>query len=144
VPPAIQGFDWRLPVIDGISASMEDRGGLRLTFSGRQPENCETLVQFIPVRENTHYQLQCEYRTSGIAAASGLAWRITDWNGGGTLGDGEELGKVAFVTPAGCQIARVALAYKRIPGTTRMEGFIVLRKVQLTPNWAAGPMDTRR
>ncbi len=136
VAATMHGFDWRLPVIDGVSASTDDRGGLRLTFSGTQPENCELLVQFVPVQENTDYQLKFEYGISGSAAGSGLEWRITDWNGGKSLVDAhgqyterDRSGKVVFVTPAGCHIARLALAYKRIPGTTRMEGFIVLLKV---------------
>jgi tetratricopeptide (TPR) repeat protein len=136
VAATLHGFDWRLPAIDGVSASTDDRGGLRLTFSGRQPENCEPLVQFVPVQENTDYQLKFEYWTSGIAAGSGLEWRITDWNGDKSLVDAhgryterDGSGKVVFVTPAGCHLARLALAYKRLPGTTRMEGFIVLRKV---------------
>jgi hypothetical protein len=140
VPPTLHGFDWRLTAINGVSASADERGGLRLTFSGSQSENCEPLVQFVPVQENMVYQLKFTYRTYGIAAGSGLEWRITDRNGGrplagadGLYTKGEESGRVSFVTPAGCQIARVALAYRRSPGTTRMEGFIVLRKVELNP-----------
>ena len=132
--------DWRLPKIDGVSASADEGGGLRLTFSGSQPENCEPLVQFVPVQENTDYELKFEYRTHGIAAGSGLAWRITDPNGGKTLVDAgnldaenEEAGRVSFVTPAGCQFARLAMAYRRVLGTTRIQGFVVLRKVEMKP-----------
>jgi hypothetical protein len=35
------------------------------------------------------------------------------------------------VTPARCRIVRVVLRYRREPGTTRIEGYIVLRKVDL-------------
>ena len=80
--PTSQGFDWRLPEVDGISAASEESpGGLRLTFSGRQPERCDALVQYVPVQENRKYKLRFLYRTSGIAAGTGLTWRITDRNG---------------------------------------------------------------
>lgn len=140
VSPTSQGFDWRLPAIDGISASGDERGELRLTFSGNQPENCEALVQFVPVQEDVEHELKFEYRTDGIVAGSGLRWRITDQNGGRILVDAhnlsserEESGKVSFMVPAGCKIARLALVYNRVQGTTRIEGFIILRKVELKP-----------
>jgi tetratricopeptide (TPR) repeat protein len=140
VSPTLQGFDWRLPSPAGVSASVDVGGGLRLTFSGSQPENCEPLVQFVPVQPNLNYQLTFEYRTYGIAAGSGLRWRIVDQNGGATLLDAYclssehvETAKLSFVAPAGCQIARVALIYRRAPGTTRIEGFLILRRVELKP-----------
>lgn len=141
VPPTSQGFDWRLPRIDGVSVSSDDRGGLRLTFSGSQPENCEPLVQFVPVQENSDYELEFKYQTYGIAVGSGLEWRITDLHGGKTLADAgslpsaerEESRKVSIVTPVGCQFVRVALSYRRVSGTTRIDGGVVLRKVELNP-----------
>jgi tetratricopeptide (TPR) repeat protein len=135
--PVSQGFDWRLPPTNGVGASADESGGLRLSFSGSQSEDCEPLVQFVPVQENTDYELKSEYRTEGIAAVSGLDWRITDQNAGRTLADAHALsgesGRIAFATPAGCHIARVALAYRRVPGTTRIEGSIILRRVELKP-----------
>ncbi len=139
--PLSQGFDWRLPAINGISASADERGGLRLTFLGNQPESCEPLIQFVPLQENVDYELKFEYRTDGIAARSGLEWRITDQNGGGILVDAPCLssdngtsGKVSFTAPAGCHLGRVALMYRRVPGMTRIEGFLVLRRVELEPH----------
>lgn len=145
VSPTLRGFDWRLPAVDGVSASGDEGGGLRLSFSGLQPENCEALVQFVPTREHTQYELKFEYRTFGIAASSGLGWRITDQNGRTTLVDAydlaserEQSGTLSFVTPAaGSPIARVALVYRRVPGTIRIEGFIILRRVELKPKTEA-------
>jgi len=141
VSPTLRGFDWRLPAVDGVSASGDESGGLRLSFSGGQPENCEPLVQFVPTLEHTDYELKFEYRTYGIPAGSGLGWRITDQNGSTTLVDAynlaserEESSTISFVTPAGGRIARVSLVYRRVPGTTRIEGFIILRRVELKPN----------
>jgi hypothetical protein len=138
VSPTFQGFDWRLAKLEGVSASGEEAGGLRLTFSGTQPEDCEPLVQFVPTQEGTGHELHFAYQTYGIAPGSGLGWRITDQNGATMLVDlqslsseHEKTGRVSFVAPTGCRIARVALVYRRVPGTTRIEGFIILRRVDL-------------
>jgi hypothetical protein len=38
---------------------------------------------------------------------------------------------LTFVTPAGCRLVRLALTYQRKLGTTRIEGFIILRRMEL-------------
>ncbi len=139
VAPTSQGFDWRLPEVDGISPASEDSpGGLRLTFSGREPERCETLVQYVPVRENRKYELEFQYRTSGIAAGTGLAWRIAEVNGVKSLTESRDLSaedetqeQASFRTPGGCHLVRLSLVYQRSLGTTRIAGYIVLRSVKL-------------
>ena len=137
--PALLGFAWRLPTVDGISASREENpSGLRLTFSGGQPENCETLFRVLPVRENTAYEFTVLYRTAGIPPDTGLGWRVTDLDGGNIAGEPESLAseddaqaKIRFVAPSGCRVVRIALAYRRTLGTTRIEGSIVLREAGL-------------
>jgi hypothetical protein len=137
--PTGHGFDWRLPAIEGISAGREENPvGLRLAFSGAQPEDAEPLVQLAPVDENAAYVLSFGYRTSGIATGTGLYWRVGDANRGDIIVSGESLAsddptgdRIAFVAPPGCHLVRVALAYRRRPGTTRISGFVVLRDVEL-------------
>ena len=138
--PTSQGFDWRVPDTGGVSAVREDaKGGMRLIFSGHQPEACAPLSQFIPVRESAHYELEYLYNTSGIADHSGLSWNIeyTDVSqSSNTTGEIASDGKggtriLPFDTPSGCHLARLSLAYRRAPGTTRIEGKIVLRQVSL-------------
>jgi hypothetical protein len=143
VPPTSRGFDWRLPEVEGVSVSTEEeaRGGVRVTFSGREPEECEVLVQLVPSRSKMHYELRFEYRTRGIVSGAGLGWRITDASAGGTvLREGPSLaseedaeGQLSFETPAECRLVRLGLRYRRAPGTTRMEGYLVLRNVALKP-----------
>jgi len=119
---------------------VDARGGLRLTFSGRQPENCEFLAQLVPLAENLHFELSVAYRTGDIAAASGLTWRVSDAASGeallatGSLSseDGERR-SFRFRTPAAHTLARLALLYRRSPGTTRIEGYITIREVDLRP-----------
>jgi len=137
--PALQGFAWRLPTVDGISASREENpSGLRLTFSGEQPENCDPLFRILPVQENTAYEFTALYRTEGIQPATGLGWRVTDMDGGNIAGAAEDLAsedgaqaKIRFTTPSGCRLVRIALAYRRALGTTRIEGAIILREAGL-------------
>ena len=150
VPPSSRGFDWRLPALDGVSVSREDTArALRVTFSGREPEDCEVLAQLVPVSARMQYELRFVYRTRGIASGQGLGWRITDAKSGAALGEGTGVaseedaeGRLTFATPAECRLVRLALRYHRSPGTTRMEGFLILRTVAVRP--AQLPIDGSR
>jgi hypothetical protein len=141
ISPTSRAFDWRLPTLEGVSASREeDAGGLRLTFSGGQAERCEPLAQFVPVQENRTYELKFAYRTSGISHGAGPRWRVADAFGASVIANSEALssqetaqGRVSFVSPAGCRLVRLVLEYQRTPGTTRIEGYLVLRDVRLDP-----------
>lgn len=130
-----------MPGIEGVSAAREEMPvGLRLTFSGSQPENAEPLAQLAPVEPDTAYELRFGYRTAGIAAGTGPAWRIDDASQGLGIAAGQNLaseepteGRIPFVTPPDCRLVRVALVSQRRPGATRIAGFIILRNVELRP-----------
>ncbi len=137
--PSGAGFDWRLPVVEGVSAAREDRsGGLRLTFSGEQPENCDVLTEWVPVEENTDYTLASGFRTADIPSASGVTWRIVDVGGSRELAASEDLAAeegrrsdTHFRTPAECRLVRLSLSYHRPPGMTRINGYVVLQEVEI-------------
>ena len=139
VAPTSQGFDWRLPTVDGVSAAAEDNArGLRLTFSGSQPEHCEVLAQYVPVEPGRNYQLAIAYYTSAIAPASGLAWRVTAADSALDLAaprdlssDDETRTSLSFTAPPACRLVRLSLVYQRSLGTTRIAGFLVLRSADL-------------
>jgi tetratricopeptide (TPR) repeat protein len=139
--PSSRGFDWRLPAVDGVSISREEApGGLRVAFNGRQPEECEVLAQFVPLPGKTEYELSFDVRTQGVAAGSGLVWRITDADGGKTVSDSASIASEKgervhwrFQVPAACRLVRLALRYRRSPGTTRVEGYAIVRDVVLKP-----------
>jgi tetratricopeptide (TPR) repeat protein len=139
-PPMSQGFDWRLPNVGGVAASLGERSaGLRISFSGRQPENCDVLDQILPVIAGANYELRFLYRTNAIAPDTGLAWRLMDLYGSNLLVQGENLAsdrerevRFSFRTPACAPLVRLTLTYRRALGTTRIEGFIVLRNLRLT------------
>jgi len=141
-PVSSHGFDWRLPEVPGVVAVNEDApGGIRLTFSGRQPEACTPLLQMIPVVENAHYELTYLYATSGIADGSGLAWNLEIPENPDAAPivraipaqPQESARTLAFDTPKGCRLVLLSLAYRRAPGTTRIDGRIVLRQVRVRP-----------
>lgn len=137
--PSSRGFDWRLTSVDGLSiAREEEAGGLRVTFSGHEPEECEPLEQFVPVRGKTRYELTCTYRTQGIARGAGIGWVVIDTQGGAVLEQGRFLAseadaeeRLGFETPPECKLVRLALRYRRAAGATRAEGFLILRNLKL-------------
>jgi len=136
-------FDWRLADLPGI---LTRRGGsppmLRLSFSGKQPETCEILSEFVPLAPARKYRLSVRYETNEIEGATGLSWRVLDVRDGADLleGTGQLKGKervegeeeFSFTTPAETQLARVALRYQRVLGTVRITGSISLRNVKLS------------
>lgn len=139
--PTSRGFDWRLPAVEGVSISRAEANPfLRVSFSGRQPERCEVLWQYVPLIPGARHRFEFEYRTSGIEAGGGLRWRISGVIAGGwkpladladLSSEGWSRGAVAFETPAELRLARLALVYQRAPGTTRIEGAVWLRDLGL-------------
>ena len=136
-------FDWRLGQLPGILAR---RGGsppmLRLSFSGKQPETCEILSEFVPLAPARKYRLSVRYETNELERDTGLSWRVLDVLDGTDLleGTGQLKGRertegeeeFSFTTPAKTQLARVALMYQRVLGTVRITGSISLRNVRLS------------
>lgn len=138
--PVEHGFDWRLPANDGVTV---DRGGmparLWITLDGNEPENCDLVEQVLAVAPGCKYRLRFRYQTDGIAAPSGLRWRVTDVAGQGEFqSDAADLaseqqtaGTVRFRVPSGARLVRLTLAYRRTPGTVRIEGRISVCEFRL-------------
>ncbi|HLK62583.1 MAG TPA: tetratricopeptide repeat protein [Bryobacteraceae bacterium] len=138
--PTLHGFDWRMPACAGVSLSMENRSpGLRLTFSGEQ-RDCTFLLQYVPLRDKTNYQLTIAYRTAGIPADSGLVWRVTDLQTSQLLAEepvpsseSRQSLTISFRTPANCGIVNLSLQYRHIPDQLRIRGILELRSVISQP-----------
>jgi hypothetical protein len=95
----------------------------------------------VPLRKRTAYELSFEYRTWEIPRGVGLGWRVTDASSGAILKVGPSLAsetegeeRLSFETPGECSLVRLALRYQRAPGTTRLEGYLVLRNLELKPS----------
>jgi len=133
--PVEHGFDWRSAAVPGASVG-HDASGIEITFDGRQPENCELLAQYVPLVPSRKYRLGFRYQTDGIRPGSGLRWRIQNARGQDIPSDAADLasfeeskGAVRFTAPD--SIARLTVWYQRAPGTTRIEGRLMVRAVTL-------------
>lgn len=140
VAPSSRGFDWRiLPWAGVLVAHIKQPACLRITFSGDQPESCETLTQLVPVVPGKTYKLALEYRTPEAQAATGLHWRVFDSATGAELtGASPQLSsedwahqELRFSAAPGTRVVRLALVYRRALGSTRFEGSLWLRQITL-------------
>jgi hypothetical protein len=139
--PLGTAFDWRLALAGGIAfaAPAGPEGGLRASFSGRQPEAARVLEQVLPLLPSRHYRLRFSYRTEGVAPGSGLRWEVVrltgsgDWSAGSAdlCAEDWKQEEFAFTTPPDMGSGRLVLSYRRALGTTRIEGSVWLRKVSL-------------
>jgi tetratricopeptide (TPR) repeat protein len=151
IPPISRGFDWRLTPPDGIYLEYnEKQGAINLTFTGKQPEKCEILSEYLPLQPNQTYNLRVHYQTSDIAKESGLSWHLLTSNnttdllnstaqmpGAPSSTSEEQQTNATFSTPpqsdsTAPQLARLVLNYERQKGTVRIEGTVEIRKVELS------------
>jgi hypothetical protein len=138
--PLGHGFDWRMPLAEGIAV---ERGGLppriRITLDGHQPEMCDLVEQILAVEPARQYRLRFRYQTDGIAAQSGLRWRVSDVerrkelasDAADLASEQEADARVRFRVPAGVRLARLTLGYRRAPGAARIEGRAAVAGVSL-------------
>jgi hypothetical protein len=133
------GFAWRLARQPGITIGMNPAPRfLWIGFSGNQPETCAPLWQFVPVTPGATYILSYEYHTSELPAASGLRWSVLDARAGTELAPNSpwlsspdwKREELHFTAPAS-GLARLILTYRRLPGSTRIEGSLELRHLAL-------------
>ena len=152
--PSGRAFDWVIAKAPGVSGDAEVAQGasqLRLRFDGTHPESTELLSQQVPVLPRQSYRLGFSYLTSGLAAETGLSWAVYDAAGASPLAAGDSLpttgdqwsrSGLAFQAPPQTRLVRILLRYRRAIGTTRAEGSLVLRGVELSP--AAEPLAPAR
>jgi hypothetical protein len=126
--PLQAGFDWRITAPPGVNYARTD-GGLRMEFSGKQPETFEFASQDLDLTSGT-YLLSFEYRTTGISTTTNLRWRIGE-TASAPLGASENWtrSEAAFVAGPG---SRVKLLEERDAGTMRPEGVVYVRSLRMT------------
>jgi hypothetical protein len=131
-----RGFDWRYASGNGVYFE-KMAGGLRVSFSGRQPEQCDLLWRYVALEPRRKYRLRVKYRTPEPDA--GMRWEVLAGEkdlleGTGALrgaGDGEEA--LDFDVPVGTGLGRLLLRYERVKGTVRVEGDAEIGMAELNP-----------
>jgi len=149
VAPLQRGFDWKYGTDAGVSIGpMDAAQGISIDIGGKQPETAWLMEQTIPLTPDKRYVLNYEYRLITAQPVSGLQWLIlaagtaagaapraedtspgdpiaassilsaTDWNTGQmTFSSGRR------------NAARLALRYRRVPGTVTWTGTVQIRHV---------------
>ena len=128
--PTSRGFDWRVAQSPDITAVRVSPRELRIDLSGKQPEQCELLVQFAPLLAARACRFRFSYQTSRVPAESGLRWRILAAASPPLSTDDWKPMELPFSTQD-ATLARLVLEYNRVSGTSRIEGSIVLRDLEL-------------
>jgi hypothetical protein len=129
-----RGFDWRIPPVEGVeTARFPGGGGLRFSFSGRQPEDCWLMLQDVLLASTRRWRLAFEYRTEDMAPETGVRWRIagTEWQA--PASETWTRASFDFDSPTTGGVAPLVLVYRRAPGTVRMDGSFWLRHVRIEP-----------
>ena len=129
--PLQQAFDWRTSAEPEISVTRSASPlALRFHLSGKQPERCELLSQFVPLDPGREYRFRVEYK-SALRSHSGLRWRL------GKLAQSDELSgadwtwhQITFASGSS-SLDRLTLGYDRAPGAVRAEGEIWLRNATI-------------
>ncbi len=122
--PLLRGFDWRIPSNPEITVEhMDSPPGLKFSLSGKEPERCELLAQFVPLVPGRKYRLRYQLETTDIPPDSGLHWEV-------------DVGQVPdlpsdFLFSAPSPLVRLALVYERREGTARIQGSLALRNLAL-------------
>jgi hypothetical protein len=132
-PPLLRGFDWRPAHVEGATLWF-DTGSheMSLSLSGKQPESCDFIEQYLPVLPNVKYRFRYRYRTRDLAAETGLAWSFVDARTAAEVAAGAVPASsswneqtLALSTGSGSDLLRVLLRYRRPPGSMRAEGSVV-------------------
>ena len=135
--PLLRGFDWRPTRVEGAALSFDTLSReISLSLSGKQPEACDLVEQYLPVLPDVKYRFRYRYRTRDLAA--GLVWTVMDGRTGSELAAGAVRASsgwneqaLEFSTASGSDLLRVLLRYRRQRGNMRAEGSVVFTRFTL-------------
>lgn len=140
LPP--RGFNWRSANLAGATLIFQSGGGLRIEFSGEQPEKGDVLFQWLPVEPERDYKLRVQYGSNNIHQTTGLRWSVQGSESGVDLSGGQAVlaptaegtAEAKFRSPAQVRLLRLILTYTRVPGTVRINGDVTLHDVRAVPS----------
>ena len=135
-------FDWRFSSPDGVDIGrVGNPPVVYIRLSGNQAQSLDLLSQYVPLLPERDYELSVRYRATGMQEESGLMCRLVQPGGEDLLketgllpgGDQVERDRVFhFRTPADTTLAHLVLGYRRMQGTVRTEGSVMLRGMELS------------
>ena len=127
-----RGFDWLLPPVPGVVATQIRDGvpALSLSLSGKEPEFCVVLAHFLSLPGRARYTVRFEYRTTGLPPHTGLYWSA-GVEPAYQFDSAEKWSAAQWSFLSSGETGRLSLSYGRYPGTTRLEGTLLLRNVRL-------------
>jgi hypothetical protein len=144
------GFSWRHGEVEGVEVRPRPEGnGVRVVFSGRQPENEELLAQVVYCPRGGTWELNLEYQARDFAPAhAGVRWRLEPFGGSRAairLDDAETAWSAdswsgwreRWEVPQGGGVFRLVLAAQRTLGQPRVEGELSFRRIGL--RWLQEP-----
>jgi hypothetical protein len=102
---------------------------LSISLSGKQPESCDLVERYLALEPGARYRLRFDFETRDLPAESGLAWMLVDAKTGGEFATASTGGAIEFFAPAGCDLARLLLRYRRPSGAVRSEGSAEFRNI---------------
>lgn len=117
--PSENGFDWHVERPAGLNAMRFD-GAFRATFSGDQADDCVLIWEFVPLDPGARYRLHQVVRAGDSASAAGFQWRLFYPHNGSAWARLEADLTGGFRAPA--EVGRLALMYRRAPGSYRFTG----------------------
>jgi len=126
--PSGHGFDWRPAHPPGVS-DVQIPGVHRMVLSGKEPESCELLRQFVVLEKGKSYSLTWEARTKDFGAPTGIKWSAGSANGVIERAEDWRAGGLGFKAEA--PVMPIKLEYQRPMGHARAEGWIEIRKISL-------------
>ncbi len=134
--PQPVGFDWALASYPGLH-SWTGRSGLETEFAGNEPEDCLIAEQAL-VLSRGKYTMNYIYRTAGILPDTGISWQIVDVKSGSVLAESPYLSSetsqeaaLSFTVEGEPALLRLRLVYKRVPGTPRVSGTMVITSTEV-------------
>lgn len=135
-PGSARGFNWRTFTQKGVELRFGSTG-LQLELSGDQPEHALLLEQIVPLLPERRYRLTMDGDAEAMPRTAGLAWKAQCVSSAAALAavplanSPASVTILEFVTPSGCNLARLMLTYDRQLGTVRVEGTLDLKRARL-------------
>lgn len=151
--PSQNPLDWRLTLSDSVSTKIwPDQGFATVILNGSQPQSVEVMTQIIRIPPNRSYRFEAQTQSGSMILNPGFSWTFRDLRQGRssppqiTIPHSVDWNHESLLIPASSEdrLWRVALEYRRIPGTVRQEQELHIRSVTIAPDSSQNPQVATR